>query len=74
MSEARPAGAPVVVSVRPVPDPAVLAAIVAAVEESWPRPRPVDADVGKTRPAWRFSGRWWTQPAATSRRRPVVGH
>jgi hypothetical protein len=50
-----------------------LAAIVAAVEESWPRPRPVDDDVRTKRPAWRFSGRWWTQPVAMSRRRPVVG-
>jgi hypothetical protein len=62
----------VVVSVRPEPEPAVLAAIVAAVEEAWPRPRPDDAG-RHAPPAWRFSGRWWTQPAAMNRRRPVVG-
>jgi hypothetical protein len=73
VSKAHPPPAPVVVSVRPEPDSAVLAAIVAAVEESWPRPRPVD-NVRTKRPVWRFSGRWWTQPAAMSRRRPVVGH
>jgi len=68
-----PDGAPVVVSVRPEPVPAVLAAIVAAVQEAWPRPRPA-VDAGPKRPAWRFSGRWWTHPAAMSRQRPVVGH
>jgi hypothetical protein len=65
---------PVVVSVRPQPTPAVLAAIVAAVEEAWPRPAPRDADAARTRPAaWRFSGRWWNQPVATRRQRPLVG-
>ena len=73
MSAAR-AAAPQVVSVRPQPDPAVLAAIVAAVEQAWPRPRPTD-DAGRDRPAsWRFSGRWWTEPAALRRQRPLSGH
>ncbi|HEY5023591.1 MAG TPA: hypothetical protein VII76_01325 [Acidimicrobiales bacterium] len=71
MSEARTPGAPVVVSVSPEPEPAVLAAIVAAVEEAWPRPRPPDeARGGSGHPPWRFSGRWWTQPAALRRERP----
>ncbi len=70
MSEAGSPGTPVVVSVRPKPEPAVLAAIVAAVEEAWPRPRPEPDNAGTTRPAWRFSGRWWTQPAALRRVRP----
>lgn len=70
MSEARVAGTPVVVSVRPEPEPAVLAAIVAAVEEAWPRPRPADDAAAKKQPSWRFSGRWWTQPAALRRDRP----
>jgi len=61
---------PVVVSVRPEPDPAVLAAIVAAVEEAWPRPAPRPARQGP--PAWRFSGRWWNEPVATRRQRPMV--
>jgi hypothetical protein len=69
------ASSPVVVSVRPQPDPAVLAAIVAAVEEAWPRPAVGDADAARPAPvAWRFSGRWWNQPVATSRQRPLVGH
>ncbi len=65
------AGAPVVVSVRPEPEPAVLAAIAAAIEEAWPRP-PTDGDGagGPDLSAWRFSGRWWTQPAASRRQRP----
>jgi len=63
-------GAPVVAGVRPEPEPAVLAAIVAAVEEAWPRPRPEEP--GTTRPgaAWRFSGRWWAKPTAARRDRP----
>jgi hypothetical protein len=64
--------APVVVSVRPEPDPAVLAAIVAAVEEAWPRPVPVEADTRARPAAWRFSGRWWNQPVATRRQRPLI--
>ena len=62
-----------VVSVRPEPEPAVLAAIVAAVEEAWPKPQP--RDDRRARPAaWRFSGRWWTEPVAGRRQRPLVGH
>jgi len=74
VSEATTPGAPVVVSVRPEPEPAVLAAIMAAVDEAWPRPGPVADDVGRSRPTtWRFSGRWWAQPIATGRRRPRLG-
>ena len=60
-----------VVSVRPVPEPAVLAAIVTAVEEAWPKPQPRDEPRGRPA-AWRFSGRWWTAPAADRRQRPLV--
>ena len=69
MSDVSTPGAPVVVSVRPEPEPAVLAAIIAAVEEAWPRPRPADDEGPKYSP-WRFSGRWWTQPMALGRARP----
>ena len=63
-------GAPEVVAVRPEPHPAVLAAIVAAVQEAWPRPRVVE-DAGPARPAaWRFSGRWWMPPTVARRQRP----
>jgi hypothetical protein len=56
---------------RPVPDPAVLAAITAAVQVAWPRPAPAPAD--EHNPAhepWRFSGRWWNKPVPLSRNRP----
>ena len=45
-----------------------VAAIVAAVEASWPRPV-VDAAVDAP-PRWRFSGRWWTKPVPARRDRP----
>jgi hypothetical protein len=44
-----------------------LAAIVAAIEVTWPRPvaaRPAGL------PRWRFSGRWWTKPVPLRRVRP----
>jgi hypothetical protein len=63
-----------VVSVRPEPEPGVLAAIVAAVDEVWPRPVAVDRSSAPPRASvWRFSGRWWTAPAAARRARPVPG-
>jgi len=54
--------------VRPAPEPAVLTAIVAAVEEAWPRPLPVAPDHSVS--AWRFSGRWWSKPMPVRRGRP----
>ena len=53
------------------PSPEEMAAIVAAVEMSWPRPVVVVESESKT-PMWRFSGRWWLprRPVAASRRRP----
>lgn len=64
--------APIVASVRPEPEPGVLAAIVAAVEECWPRPQPPSAPKPAT-PLWRFSGRWWAKPSAARRDRPFMG-
>jgi hypothetical protein len=61
-------GRPEVVSVHPAPDAEVLRAIEEAVEEVWPKPLPPDAERA---PAWRFSGRWWAQPAALRRDRPL---
>jgi len=73
VSAAPDRGAPEVVSVRPAPEPAVLAAIVAAVQEAWPRP-PVAEGADRERPAaWRFSGRWWMEPTVTRRQRPRPG-
>jgi hypothetical protein len=62
---------PIVVSVRPEPEPGVLAAIVAAVEECWPRPQPAAPKAAP--PVWRFSGRWWAKPTAMRRERPWTG-
>jgi hypothetical protein len=58
-----------VVSVRPEPEPAVLVAIMAAVQEAWPRPAAAPAAVERP-DAWRFSGRWWMEPTAVRRQRP----
>ena len=64
---------PVVASVRPEPDPGVLAAIVVAVEECWPRPAPSSRSPAPATPVWRFSGRWWARPVAARRHRPWLG-
>jgi hypothetical protein len=44
-----------------------VAAIVAAVEVTWPRPAPVAAEPPSR---WRFSGRWWSKPVPLRRTRP----
>jgi hypothetical protein len=59
-----------VVAVHPAPEPAVLTAIVAAVEEAWPRPLPPDVEGPAPSSAWRFSGRWWSKPTPLRRDRP----
>ena len=52
------------------PDPAVLAAIVAAVDAAWPRPA-VETPAAPPEPSqWRFSARWWARPAVNRRTRP----
>jgi len=61
------------VSEREPIDPAVLAALAAAVDQVWPRPAVVLAEAPSGPPAWRFSGRWWTRPATTRRDRPWTG-
>ena len=45
-----------------------VAAIVAAVEASWPRAVVAAAPAPPMR--WRFSGRWWTKPVPLRRSRP----
>jgi hypothetical protein len=48
-----------------------LAAIVAAVEMTWPRPVVVTAPAPPDQsPRWRFAGRWWSKPVPTRRDRP----
>ena len=51
------------------PDPAVLAAIAAAVQLAWPRPAAADEHDPAHEP-WRFSGRWWHKPTPIRRDRP----
>jgi len=46
-----------------------LAAVLVAVDATWPRPVIV-AEAGDRTPAWRFSGRWWAAPVAARRQRP----
>ena len=69
MSEAP---APIVLSVTPAPEPELLAAIIAAVDQAWPRPVVAEAPAEPT-PLWRFSGRWWARPTAVRRERPWMG-
>jgi hypothetical protein len=56
------------VEVSPTPTDEEAAAIVAAVELSWPR---AVAGAALEPPArWRFSGRWWSKPVPAGRGRP----
>jgi hypothetical protein len=54
--------------VRPTPDDDEMAAILAAIELSWPRPSAPVPDDEPSR--WRFSGRWWSRPLPSRRDRP----
>jgi len=54
--------------ITPTPTDEEAAAIVAAVELSWPRA--AAASSPEPPPRWRFSGRWWTKPIPTRRGRP----
>ncbi len=48
-----------------------LAAIVAAVEMSWPQGGAAgDGSIPVAPSRWRFSGRWWTKPVPSRRVRP----
>jgi hypothetical protein len=58
------------IALRPAPDTEVLAVLAAAVDQAWPRPRHSVIEEPVVLPAWRFSGRWWTRPAASRRSRP----
>ena len=52
-------------------DPAVIAAITAAVDQAWPRAVIVTGqDMHDEPPRWRFSGRWWSRPVPSRRIRP----
>jgi hypothetical protein len=57
--------------IHPTPTDEEMAAIVAAIEMTWPRPVAASPAVGEEHtPAWRFSGRWWARPVAARRDRP----
>ena len=58
-----------IASIRPEATDEEVAAIVSAIELSWPEAVADDRhDDEPTR--WRFSGRWWTKPVALRRDRP----
>jgi hypothetical protein len=54
---------------RPEPPPEALAAIAAAAQLLWTRPAAPE-EPHPAHDAWRFSGRWWAQPALVRRARP----
>jgi hypothetical protein len=56
------------VEITPTPTDEEAAAIVAAVELSWPRV--VAGGAPEAAPRWRFSGRWWSKPVPSVRGRP----
>lgn len=43
------------------PTPAEVAAIVAAIEMTWPKPAAVTAEPRTSSTAWRHADRWWAQ-------------
>jgi hypothetical protein len=67
MAATDPSAQVAVVAADPEPTDEELAAIVAAIEVTWPRPVAV---AGAELPRWRFSGRWWTKPVPLRRVRP----
>ena len=54
--------------ITPTPTEEEAAAIVAAIEASWPRPG--GGAAAPTTPRWRFAGRWWSKPIPVRRDRP----
>jgi hypothetical protein len=55
--------------ISPIPTDDEAAAIVAAIEVSWPAVV-VGPDAAEAPPRWRFAGRWWTKPIPIRRDRP----
>lgn len=56
--------------IRPTPDEAEAAAIMAATEALWPKPVQMPRTESRRRSGWRFSGRWWAVPLPARRDRP----
>ena len=57
-------------TITPTPSDEEVAAIVAAMEAVWPKPVIAAEFVSRQRSAWKFSGRWWSQPLPLRRARP----
>jgi hypothetical protein len=56
-------------SASPTPTDEEAAAIAVAVDALWPKA--VEAELAASRAlAWKFSGRWWSQPIPLRRARP----
>lgn len=58
-----------VATVTPAASAEEVAAIVSAIELSWPRP-PIGGEGHPAVSRWRFSGRWWSKPLPVRRVRP----
>ena len=58
-----------IASIKPTPTEEEVAAIMAAIDVTWPRPVVVSTAVSGP-PAWRFSSRWWRRPIPARRERP----
>lgn len=57
-----------IIQITPQPTEAEVAAILAAHEALWPHPA-INEPTALPTSRWRFSGRWWSAPAATRRKR-----
>ncbi len=60
------------VPVSPPPTDEEAAAIAVAVDLLWPRAVEDEAAAARRVSAWKFSGRWWSQPIPLRRARPWV--
>jgi hypothetical protein len=58
-----------IANIKPTPTDEEVAAIVAAIEATSPRPVLVESAPSGP-PAWRFSSRWWRRPIPARRERP----
>jgi len=56
--------------VNPPPTDEEVVAIAVAVHTLWPRAIEDEAAVARRVSAWKFSGRWWSQPIPLRRARP----
>jgi hypothetical protein len=56
--------------ISPAASPEEVAAIVAALEASWPKTVVIETVPAARVPRWRFSNRWWVTPVPTRRERP----